>query len=170
MPSPARLSPLDLLVRLGLAIFALVLLWQVPEPTVIPIPTEDGVERSTEAPVLLLTLYVALGALAGAAFALIARPSWSSWRFRWGMPVVVASIPAAVILVQLLVFAGTIRYTTEGIIGSVISFLVSNFSLRVPAILVGVALAQGVVSEGAPDLDEDASAAEASVESAASDS
>lgn len=141
------MSPLDVLVRLGLAVFALVLLWQVPEPTVIPIPTEDGVERSTEAPVLLLSLYVVLGALAGAAFALIARPSWSSWTYRWGMPVIVASIPAAIVVVQLLVFAGTIPYRTEGIYGSVVSFLVSNFSLRVPAILVGAALAQGVVSE-----------------------
>jgi len=136
-----------------LAIFALVLLWQVPEPTVIPIPTEDGVERSTEAPVLLLTLYVLLGALAGAAFALIARPSWSSWTYRWGMPLIVASIPAAIIVVQLLVFAGAIPYRTEGLYGSVVSFLISNFSLRVPAILVGAALAQGVVSEpsAAPD-------------------
>jgi hypothetical protein len=148
VPSPTRLTALDVVVRLGLAIFALVLLWQVPEPTVIPIPTEDGVERSTEAPVLLLTLYAALGALAGAAFALIARPSWGSWTFRWSMPMAVASIPAAIIVIQLLVFAGTIPYTTEGIYGSVISFLVSNFSLRVPAILVGVALAQGVVSDG----------------------
>jgi hypothetical protein len=143
------------LARLGLALFALVLLWQVPEPTVVPVPTQDGVERSTEAPVLLLSLYVLLSALAGAAFALIARPSWSSWTFRWSMPVLAASIPAAVILVQLLVFNGTIPYRSDGIYGSVISFLVSSFSLRVPAILVGVALAQGVVSSDAEPVEDE---------------
>ena len=140
--------------RLGLGLFALLLLWQVPEPTVVPIPTQDAVERSMEAPVLLLTLYVVLGALAGAAFALIARPSWSSWTFRWRTPLVVALVPAAIVVIQLLVFAGTIPYTTEGVYGSVISFLVSNFSLRVPAILVGVALAQGVISESAGSIEE----------------
>jgi hypothetical protein len=154
VPPASRLRPLDVATRLGLALFALLLLWQVPEPTVVPIPTLDDVERSMEAPVLLLTLYAVLGALAGAAFALIARPSWSSWTFRWGLPLIVGSIPAAIIVVQLLVFAGVIPYTTEGIHGSAISFIVSNFSLRVPAILVGVALAQGVVSESPESLEE----------------
>jgi hypothetical protein len=157
VPAFPRPTFLEILTRFGLALFALLLLWQVPEPTVIPIPTQDAVERSTEAPVLLLSLYALLGALAGAAFALIARPSWGSWTFRWRIPMVVAAIPAAVIVVQLLVFAGTIPYTTEGIVGSVISFLVSNFSLRVPAILVGVALAQGVVSDGTHDADTEPS-------------
>ena len=132
---------------MGLGVFALVLLWQVPEPTVVPIPTLDDVDRSTEAPVLLLSLYVLLDALAGAAFALIARPSWTDWTFRWRTPLIVASIPAAIIALQLLVFAGAVRYTTAGVSGAVISFVVSNFSLRVPAILLGVALAQGVVSD-----------------------
>ena len=147
MAAPPRLGPFEVTTRLGLGLFALLLLWQVPEPTVVPIPTQDAVERSLEAPVLLLTLYAVLGALAGAAFALIARPSWSSWTFRWRTPLLVASVPAAIVVIQLLLFAGTIPYTTEGVYGSVISFIVSNFSLRVPAILVGVSLAQGVVSD-----------------------
>ena len=73
------------------------------------------------------------------------------------MPLAVASIPGLVVLIQLLVFAGTIRYTTEGFYGSVVSFLVSNFSLRVPAILVGVALAQGVMSDEAQESEDEPS-------------
>lgn len=142
-----RPTLLEVLLRSLLGLGAFILLWRFPEPLLIGIPSSDVSTGFAEGPSLAsLLLQVVVGAVAGAVFALAARPIWGSWSYRWELPAALAVIPAVIVTLQVLVFSGTVSFTGEGLLGRTTSFVISNFSLRVAAILLGVALAQGVVS------------------------
>lgn len=133
-------------LRIALVVVAFIVLWRVEEPTLIEIPsTQIGAVEPEQGPILPALLGGASGLVAGILFGLAGRPL-SGWSYRLGVPVVVGAIPAVVVAVQMLVFARILPLTNEGVFGRISFFLVSDFPLRISAILLGIALAQGVVA------------------------
>lgn len=159
---PARPTLLQVGVRFGLGVLAFILLWRFPEPSFFAIPSSNPDLGQLAGPSLAsLFIEVLVGVVAGAVFALAARPVLGDWMYRWELPAALGVIPGVVIAVQLLVYSGAVTVGGEGALSATADFLVSNFSLRVTAILLGVALAQGVVAadgeEGAHAPSENAS-------------
>ena len=154
--SARRATLLEVLLRSLLGLGAFILLWRFPEPLLIEIPSSDVSTGFAEGPSLAsLILQVVVGTVAGAVFALAARPIWGSWSYRWELTAALAVIPVLILTRQVLVFSGTVPFTGDGLLGSASSFVISNFSLRVAAILLGVALAQGVVEREEPIGEDD---------------
>jgi len=60
--------------------------------------------------------------------------------------VLLGMIPAIVVVAQVLVFSEILPLGNEGLFTRIGFFLVAELPLRVPAILFGVALTQGVIS------------------------
>jgi hypothetical protein len=141
-----RPDPIELVLRLALVLVAFIILWRVDEPSLIEIPsTQIGVVEPEQGPVLPALLAGASGLAAGFLFGLAGRPL-SRWTYRLRLPLVIGAIPAVIVAVQMLVFARILPVTNEGLFGRISFFLVSDFPLRISAILLGVALAQGVVA------------------------
>lgn len=138
-------TPLDVAVRFGLGLLAFFLLWRVPEAELLAIPTAGTIGQVTPTPVSTMLVEVIVGAVAGCVFALAARPIWGEWTYRWRLPAALAIIPAAVLGLEILALSGAAPLPPTGAWRSVALFLISGFSLRVTALLLGVALAQGVV-------------------------
>jgi hypothetical protein len=137
---------IELVLRLALVLVAFIILWRVDEPSLIEIPsTQIGAVEPEQGPVLPALLAGASGLAAGFLFGLAGRPL-SGWTYRLRLPLVIGAIPAIIVAVQMLVFARILPLTNEGLFGRISFFLVSDFPLRISAILLGVALAQGVVS------------------------
>ena len=154
MPAKVRPPALQIVLRVALGIAAFFILWRFPEPNFLAIPSTDATLGQIAAtPLSSLLLEVVVGAIAGGVFALAARPIWGAWTYRWGLPLALATIPAVIIAAHLLVFSGALPLTRSGIVETALLNIVSIFSLRVPAILLGVALAQGVVSDGTQDIE-----------------
>ena len=147
---------MELSVRFALVALAFVILWRVEEPTLLEIPTTQiGAVEPEQGPVLPGLLAGASGLAAGFLFGLAGRPL-SGWTYRPRLALILGSIPAIVVAVQLLVFFSVVPLTNEGLFGRISYFLVSDFPLRISAILLGVALAQGVVSIGEPPTEDEA--------------
>ena len=148
-------SWLELAVRFTLVALAFVILWRVDEPTLLEIPTTQiGAVEPEQGPVLPALLAGASGLAAGFLFGLAGRPL-SGWTYRPSLPLILGSIPAIVVAVQLLVFFSVVPLTNEGLFGRIGYFLVSDFPLRISAILLGVAIAQGVVSTVEPPTEDE---------------
>lgn len=158
-----RPSALEIAVRVGLGLLAFVILWRVPEPELLAVPTENTIGQIEPTPLATLLLEVVVGVVAGAVFALAARPVWGDWTYRWQLPVAIALIPAVILGVEVLVLSGTAPLPEDGLFRSTAEFMISSFSLRVTAVLLGAALAQGVIS-----LDESPAKVDASPGSSAS--
>jgi hypothetical protein len=138
-------SFLEPAVRFTLVALAFVILWRVEEPTLLEIPTiQIGAVEPERGPVLPALLAGVSGLAAGLLFGLAGRPL-SGWRYRPGLPVLLGLIPASIVAVQLLVFSRLLPLSNEGVFGRIGYFFVADFPLRISAILLGVALAQGVV-------------------------
>ena len=152
MAAETRPTTLEIALRVGFGILALVILWRVPEPEILAVPTENTIGQIEPTPLSRLLLEVVVGTVAGAVFAVAARPIWGDWRYRWHLPVAIAVLPAAILAVEVIVLAGITPLPEEGLWRSTAVLLISGFSLRVTAVLLGVALAQGVVpaSAGSP--------------------
>lgn len=148
----------ELVLRLALVLVAFIILWRVDEPSLIEIPsTQIGAVEPEQGPVLPALLAGASGLAAGLLFGLAGRPL-SGWTYRFRLPLVIGAIPAIIVAVQMLVFARILPVTNEGLFGRISFFLVSDFPLRISAILLGVALAQGVVAaDDNPELESDVS-------------
>ncbi len=146
MSAETRPSLLEIAVRVGLGLLALVILWRVPEPELLAVPTASTIGQIDPTPLSRLLLEVGVGTVAGAVFALAARPIWGEWTYRWQLAAAIAVLPAAILAVEVLVLAGIAPLPDEGLWRSISVFLISSFSLRVTAVLLGVALSQGVVS------------------------
>jgi hypothetical protein len=142
---PERPTLAEVALRLALVVVAFIILWRVEEPTLLEIPTTQiGAVEPEQGPILPALLAGASGLAAGFLFGLAGRPL-SGWAYRFTLPVVIGVIPAIVVAVQILVFARIMPLTNEGLFGRISYFLVSDFPLRISAILLGVAIAQGVV-------------------------
>ena len=152
--SDRRPSAVEVLLRFGLGLFALLLLWRVPEPDLLAIPTANTIGQIEPTPLTSLLLEVVVGAVAGAVLALAARPIWGEWTYRWRLPAAIALLPAAILAVEVLVLAGIAPLPDDGLWRSTAVLLISGFSLRVTAVLLGVALAQGVGSASSDSLEE----------------
>ena len=153
MSDETRPSVLEIVVRVGLGLLALVIMWRVPEPELLAVPTENTIGQIEPTPLSRLLLEVVVGTVAGAVFALAARPIWGDWTYRWQLPTALALLPATILAVEVLVLAGITPLPEDGAWRSAAVFLIAGFSLRVTAVLLGVALAQGVVSAspGSPE-------------------
>ena len=146
MADAERPSIQEVSLRLALVLLAFILLWRIEEPTLIEVPfTQIGDVEVEQGPILPALLAGASGLAAGILFGLAGRPL-SGWRYRFTLPVNLGLIPLIVVAIQMLIFARVIQVSTEGLFGRFSYFLISDFPLRIPAILLGVALAQGVVS------------------------
>ncbi|MGH2690975.1 MAG: hypothetical protein ACRDHM_00535 [Actinomycetota bacterium] len=145
MPDPERPTLFEAALRLALVLVAFIILWRVEEPTLLEIPAlQVGAVEAEQGPVLPALLAGASGLAAGLLFGLAGRPL-SGWTYRAGLPVVLGVIPAIIVAIQMLVFSRVLPLTNEGLFGRISFFLVSDFPLRISAILLGVAIAQGVV-------------------------
>ena len=145
MSDETRPSALEIASRVGLGVLALVILWRVPEPHLLAVPTLNTIGQIEPTPLSRLLLELVVGTVAGAAFALAARPIWGNWTYRWQLPTALALLPATILAVQVLVLGGITPLPEEGLWRSTAVSLISGFSLRVTAVLLGVALAQGVM-------------------------
>ena len=151
MSEPDRPTLAEVALRLALVVVAFIIIWRVDEPTLLQIPTTQiGAVEPEQGPVLPALLAGASGLAAGFLFGLAGRPL-SSWTYRLGLPLILGSIPAIVVAVQILVFARIMPLTNEGLFGRISYFLVSDFPLRISAILLGVALAQGMTARDTPE-------------------
>lgn len=148
MSEAERPDLIEIGLRLALVLVAFIILWRVDEPTLLEIPgPQVGAVEAERGPVLPAFLAAGSGLAAGFLFGLAGRPL-SGWTYRPLLPVLLGLVPAIVVAVQLLVFADILTLTNEGLFGRISYFLVSDFPLRISAILLGVAIAQGVVAEG----------------------
>lgn len=146
MTEHERPTLLEVALRLALVLVAFIILWRVEEPTLLQIPAvQVGAVEPEQGPVLPALLAGASGIAAGFLFGIAGRPL-SGWTYRAGLPVVLGLIPAIIVTIQMLVFFRVLPLTNEGLFGRISFFLVSDFPLRISAILLGVAIAQGVVS------------------------
>jgi hypothetical protein len=147
---PERPSLAEIALRLSLVVVAFIILWRVEEPTLLEIPSiQVGAVEPEQGPVLPALLAGASGLAAGVLFGLAGRPL-SGWTYRPVLPLIIGVIPAIIVAVQMLMFARILPLTNEGFFGRIGFFLVSDFPLRISAILLGVALAQGVVERDEP--------------------
>ena len=153
MSAETRPSALEIASRVGLGLLAMVILWRVPEPHLVTVPTANTIGQIASTPLSRLLLEVVVGTVAGAAFALAARPIWGDWTYRWQLPTALALLPATILAVEILVLAGITPLPDEGLWRSTAVLMISGFSLRVTAVLLGVALAQGVVSDPVLDVE-----------------
>ncbi|MGH2710176.1 MAG: hypothetical protein ACRDH9_03100 [Actinomycetota bacterium] len=148
MPEPERPDFTEMVLRLALVVVAFIILWRVEEPTLIQIPSvQVGAVEPEQGPVRPALLAGASGLAAGFLFGLAGRPL-SGWTYRPRLPIVLGLIPALIVVVQMLAFSRVLPLTNEGLFGRLSYFLVSDFPLRISAILIGVALAQGVDASG----------------------
>ena len=139
-------SLIEVGLRLSLVLVAFIILWRVEEPTLLQIPAiQIGAVEPEQGPILPALLAGASGLAAGVLFGLAGRPL-AGWTYRARLPLLIGVIPAVIVAVQMLVFARILPLTNEGLFGRITYFLVSDFPLRISAILLGVALAQGVSS------------------------
>jgi hypothetical protein len=143
---PERVTISEAALRLAFVLVAFIILWRVEEPTLLQIPTTQvGAVEPEQGPVLPALLAGASGLASGFLFGLAGRPL-SGWTYRFSLPLVLGLIPAIIVAVQMLVFSRVLPLTNEGLFGRISYFLVSDFPLRISAILLGVALAQGVAA------------------------
>ena len=150
MPDSERPGLAEIGLRVALVAVAFLILWRVEEPTLLEIPsTQIGAVEPEQGPVLPALLAGASGLAAGVLFGLAGRPL-SGWTYRPVVPLIIGLIPAVIVAVQMLMFARILPLTNEGFFGRIGFFLVSDFPLRISAILLGVALAQGVVERDEP--------------------
>lgn len=146
MSEAERPSLAEVGLRLALVVVAFILLWRVEEPSLIEIPsTQIGAVEPEQGPVVPALLALGSGLAAGILFGMAGRPL-SGWSYRFALPLTLGIIPTIIVAVQLLVFLRVLPVTNEGLFGRISFFLVSDFPLRISAILLGIALAQGVVS------------------------
>ena len=150
MSEPERPSLIEIGLRLALVSVAFILLWRVEEPTLLEIPNvQVGAVEPDQGPILPALLAGASGLAAGFLFGMAGRPL-SGWVFRPRLPMLLGLIPAVIVAIQMLVFARVLPLTNEGLFGRFSYFLVSDFPLRISAILLGFAVAQGVVASDEP--------------------
>jgi len=142
---PDRPTLAEVALRLALVVVAFIILWRVEEPTLIEIPfSQVGAIEPEQGPILPALLAGVSGLAAGFLFGLAGRPL-SGWTYRPALPLAIGLIPLIIVAVQMLVFFRVLPLSNEGLFGRITYFLVSDFPLRISAILLGVALAQGVV-------------------------
>jgi hypothetical protein len=147
---PERPTLAEVALRLALVVVAFIILWRVEEPTLLEIPTTQiGAVEPEQGPILPALLAGASGLAAGVLFGLAGRPL-AGWTYRARLPLLIGVIPAIVVAIQMLVFFRVLPLSNEGLFGRITYFLVSDFPLRISAILLGVALAQGVVEREEP--------------------
>jgi hypothetical protein len=133
-------------LRLGLVLVAFLVLWRVEEPTILEVPTVETVALDeARGPVGAALLASASGLAAGVLFGLAGRPL-SGWTYRPRLPALLGMIPAIVVVAQVLVFSEILPLGNEGLFTRIGFFLVAELPLRVPALMLGVALTQGVIS------------------------
>ena len=150
MSETERPGLIEIVLRLALVLVAFIILWRVDEPTLLEIPsTQVGAVEPEQGPILPALLAGVSGLAAGFLFGFAGRPL-SDWVYRPRLPLLLGLIPAIIVAVQMLTFARILPLTNEGLFGRISFFLVSDFPLRISAILLGVALAQGVVASDEP--------------------
>lgn len=142
MKRPRALT--DLLVRFVAVAIAFALLLLMGDPSRL-IAYSPDLPQGGSVPVFSWLGTVLLGVVAGSLLALASRPPSRPWSYRWSVAFVIGAIPLALLVVQLLVITRILSLTFEGLIGRAIFFSFGQLPFPLPATLLGIALAAGVV-------------------------